>query len=191
MPGCRAVTLSVSGEGLPSTHRPPRQWKPDATMPLQYEYIMYGSPRLRIIHNMICVVVSSTILYDITTRTVDRRYAVCDLFATAIYAPTCRSTTSEGEEEQGLALEHWSILIKDLFHHKRLFSHLDKLHVGAATLLEAKVDNGILIERKQVFECLHQQRESRLKVDALSSNDDIRFLVDHFLRERLTPVFIY
>lgn len=138
-------------------------------------------------------VVSSTLLVYADIAVVGQCPAVSHLLATTIHAATRRAwgltttTSSKGEEEESLALEHVPILVWDLFHGKSLLGHLDKTHVGPSALLEAEIDHGLLVERKQVLECLHQQRKRRFEVDALGRDDDIWFLFHHLLRERLTP----
>lgn len=91
------------------------------------------------------------------------------------------------KKEQRLSRKDGTVLVKHLVHRKRLAGHLDKLHVGAAALLEAKVDDGVWVEREQVSERLHEQGKGRLKVHAFAGENHVGLVVDNLLRQRFSP----
>lgn len=68
-----------------------------------------------------------------------------------VWIPSLESWLAlEGIQEQRLPGEHRSILILYLFHNKHLPCFLHELQVCLSPLLEAKVDNGVVGELKQI-----------------------------------------
>lgn len=87
-----------------------------------------------------------------------------------------------------MSAEDGPVIIGNLGHCKRLLGVFQKLHVGAPSLLEAKVDGHVGPQRQQVLQGLQKQGEGGLEVDAVGSQDDGRFELDNLCWEFLAPV---
>lgn len=113
-------------------------------------------------------------------------------------APTCSSSTpelvqlcglftSKCEEEKTFAAEYRPVFIDHLVYPEHLLGLTEEAHIGAASLFEAEIDHGVGVECEQGRQGVEEQRESRLKVDAVGCQDDVGSHVHDVLRKGFSP----
>jgi hypothetical protein len=94
----------------------------------------------------------------------------------------------ESVQKEAFARELVPLLVLDFSHAKSFAGALEKLHVGSPPLLEAKVNGGRRTQLQKVPKRLQEQRERRLKIHAVCSQDNVGFEGTHLFRQRLAPV---
>ena len=94
---------------------------------------------------------------------------------------------AEGIQKQALSTEHRPVLIGNLGNLKCFLGCLEELHVGTPSLLEAEVDRGRRAEFQKILKCLHQQRECRLEVHTIRSQDGVGLVLEYLLGKRIAP----